>query len=189
MPVDLMYGASPTDTPPDTLKSTTEFAFELKKRLRGAYTRIRTQMGHKLDRQKRLYDKKVHGKPFQEDDLVWLHATVVPRGVGRKLHRPWSGPFRIVKKLSDSVYRLQNVRSSRHRIIVHFDRLKLCPEGIRLPTLPPRRSRQPARPEPPPPPGTDLHQVFTDDSPPPGGTRYPRRIRQPPDRLLPYVEH
>ena len=31
MPVDLMYGASPSDTQPDTVKSTTEFAFELQK--------------------------------------------------------------------------------------------------------------------------------------------------------------
>ena len=50
-------------------------------------------MGHKLDHQKRLYDKKVNGKPFEEDDLVWLHTTVVPKDVGRKVHRPCSGPF------------------------------------------------------------------------------------------------
>ena len=74
MPIDLMYGASPTDTWSDTVKSSTEFAFDLKKRLHDAYTRVRTQVGHKLDHQKRLYDKKVHGKPFEENDLVWFHC-------------------------------------------------------------------------------------------------------------------
>ena len=140
-------------------------------------------MGHKLNRPKRLYNKTVHGKPFEEDNLLRLLTTIVPKVLVGKYMRPWSGPFRIVKKLSDSVYQLQNVHSSRHRIIVHFDGLKLCPEGIRLPTLPPRCSRHPTQPEIPHPPGTDLYQVFTDDLPPPGGPRYPGRICQSLDRL------
>ena len=29
-------------------------------------------------------------------DLVWLHSPVVPRGSSRKLHHPWTGPYKIV---------------------------------------------------------------------------------------------
>ena len=60
-------------------------------------------MSHKLDRQKGIYDEKVHGVPFKQNDLVWLPSTVVPQGCGRKLHRSWTGPFKVVKQLADSI--------------------------------------------------------------------------------------
>ncbi len=131
MPLDLMYAQELVERDPTP---TLEFAHNLQKNLRDAYDRVRTQMGQKLDRQKALYDEKVHGNPFQENDLVLLHTTVAPKGVGRKLFRPWSGPYRVVKKLSDAVYRIQDTRSSRRRVVVHFDRLKLCPPDVRLPS-------------------------------------------------------
>ena len=71
-------------------------------------------MSHKLDRQKDIYDEKVHDVPFKQNDLVWLHSTVIPRVCGRKLHRSWTRPFKVVKQLADSVYRLQNVQLRRH---------------------------------------------------------------------------
>ena len=55
------------------------------------------------------------------------------RGMAKKLHCPWSGPFRIIKKLSSVVYRIQDTRRARkNRKVVHFDRLKPCPENTRL---------------------------------------------------------
>ena len=35
-----------------------------------AYSRVRTQMSHKLDRQKDIYDEKVHGVRFKQNDLL-----------------------------------------------------------------------------------------------------------------------
>ena len=53
--------------------------------------------------------------------------------MARKLHCPWSGPFKIIKKLSSVVYRIQDTRRARkNRKVVHFDRLKPCPENTRL---------------------------------------------------------
>ena len=102
-----------------------------------AYSRVRTEMSQKLDRQKDTYDEKVHGVPFKQNDLVWLHSTVVPRSCRRKLHRSWTGPFKVVKQLADSVYHLQNVLLRRLRPVVHFNRLKPCPDDISMPcTLP-----------------------------------------------------
>ncbi len=73
--------------------------------------------------------QKAHGKAYAQNDLVWVHSKVIPQCVSRKLHRPWKGPYRILKQLSDSVYRLQNPRLPP---IIHFDRLKPCPPTIRL---------------------------------------------------------
>lgn len=53
-------------------------------------------MGHQLDRQKELYDKKVCVKLFEAGDVLWLFSPVVPRGCPKKLHCPWTAPFRVV---------------------------------------------------------------------------------------------
>ena len=85
-------------------------------------------MGVALERQKELYDRRVHGDEYQVGDLVWLHNPVIPKGAKRKLHCPWTGPFKVVKKLSTVVYRIQETRPNKRKcLVVHFDRLKPCP--------------------------------------------------------------
>ena len=105
----------------------------LRAQLETAYQRVRERMGRKLERQKELYDRKAHGDPYKVGDLVWLHSPAVPRGQAKKLYRPWTGPFRIVRKLSDAVYRVQHTQARRKRLVVHFDRLKPCPPDVRIP--------------------------------------------------------
>ena len=73
MPVDIMFGSP---TPP--VASHAEYAVTLCQKLESAYQRVRDQMGHSLARQKELYDKKVHGNPFEVGDLVWLLVPAVP---------------------------------------------------------------------------------------------------------------
>ena len=68
---------------------------------------VQSRMGLQQDKQKELFDRKRHGKPFNVGDLVILYTSVVPRGYLKKLHRQWSGPFKILKKISDVTYRIQ----------------------------------------------------------------------------------
>ena len=121
VPVDLMFGTTPV-----TKTALRTYAEALKQNLDTAYEQVRAKMGTQLLRQKTLYDKNIHGDPYKEGDLVWLHSTVVPRGYSRKLHHPWSGPFKVIKKLSDGVYRIRHTKGRHKRIVVHFDRLKPC---------------------------------------------------------------
>ncbi|KAL5509240.1 hypothetical protein EMCRGX_G004577 [Ephydatia muelleri] len=128
LPLDIIYGSTPTEPQP-----VHEYAKNLKRSLEDAYSRVREHLGTTVERQKEVYDLKVHGKAFEIGDLVWLHNPVVGRGMAKKLHCPWSGPFRIIKKLSSVVYRIQDTRRARkNRKVVHFDRLKPCSENTRL---------------------------------------------------------
>ena len=77
-------------------------------------------------RQKEIYDTKVHGKPYEVSDLVWLCNPAIPKGQAKKLFCPWVGPFRILKQLGKMVYRIQDTRTRRWRQVVHFNRLKPC---------------------------------------------------------------
>jgi hypothetical protein len=45
----------------------------LKKSLIEAYSDVRHQLQASQERQKETYNKKVHGKPYQEGDFVWLY--------------------------------------------------------------------------------------------------------------------
>ena len=128
MPLDIIYG-----TPTSTRKDCAHYTMELKKTLEQAYQLARQNMGTAAARQKELYDRKVHGEKFTVGQLVWLCNPVVPRGNSRKLHSPWVGPYKVVKCISETVYRIQDSRAPRKRIVVHFDRLKLCDKGMRTP--------------------------------------------------------
>ena len=58
---------------------------------------------------------------------------MVPRGNSRKLHTPWVGPYKVVKRISETVYRIQDSRAPQKRIVVHFDKLTPCSKGMRTP--------------------------------------------------------
>ena len=65
----------------------------------------------------------------------------MPCGQSRKLHWTWTGPFTVVKCLSDAVYRIQDTlpKWKRSRIVVHFDRLKPCASNPESESEPIRR--------------------------------------------------
>ena len=137
LPVDVMF---PTEKPAADV-SYGEYAKMMSETMEKAFHTVREHVGDKQERQKQFYDKKCHGKPFQTGDLVFLHSTVVPRGQAKKPHHPWSGPWKVVKSLSEPVYRIQGRSGSKQRrMIVHFDRLKPCPKGTEFVTLNSKRT-------------------------------------------------
>ena len=66
IPIDVSYGQPRANE----ISSPYEFATTLRNRLEGAYKTVRKKLGHKLDLQKEIYDQKVHGQPFEPDDIV-----------------------------------------------------------------------------------------------------------------------
>ena len=72
------------------------------------------------------------GEFYQAGDLVWLYSPVVHCGASQKLHRPWTGPYKIIKRLADVTYRIQNCTGCRRRLVVHFDCLKPCHQDMRM---------------------------------------------------------
>ena len=109
LPVDVMF---PTEKPAADV-SYGEYAKMMSKTMEKAFHTVREHVGDKHERQKQFYDKKCHGERFQPGDLVFLHSTVVPRGQAKKLYHPWSGPWRVVKPLSEAVYRIQGPSGSK----------------------------------------------------------------------------
>ena len=130
LPVDLMYGVPQKDEVvwPET------YAGQLKKSLEKSYAAVRKTFNTEHKRQKTLYDRKVHGRPFSAGDLVWLFNPAVPRGKLKTLHgAPWIGPFRVKSRISDATYRIQDTTNRKRKQVIHFDRLKTYTLVVPLP--------------------------------------------------------
>ena len=120
LPIDVMFG-----TPPDVVvTSPSQYALDLRDRLETAYHHTRSHLLLQQRRQKLLYDQRATGAAYKVNDLVWLYNPAVPRGHSRKLHRPWQGPYEVVKIISSVLYRIRLVKAPRRRVVVHYDRLK-----------------------------------------------------------------
>ena len=120
LPIDVIFGIPPGEV----AVSPSQHVLDLRKRLEDAYHRVRSQLGLQQRRHKMLYDRKVSGSPYKLHDRVWLPCPAVQRGKSPKFHRPWQGPYQIIKVISDVLYRIQLLSSPRRRVVVHFDRLK-----------------------------------------------------------------
>ena len=61
------------------------------------------------------------------NDMVFLHCHAIPRGLSRKFHKPWQGPYRrVMKIIGPTVYRIADCTRKK---AVHFNRLKRAPIG------------------------------------------------------------
>ena len=127
IPVDIIYG-TPTKEP----SCQCQYARSLRHSLEQAYVLARQKLQTAAQRQKLHYDQKIHGDPFQVNDLVWLCNPAVTKGKSHKLRCPWVGPYRVIKKISDIVYRIQDTQRKKRCLVVHFDRLKLCDPDTRV---------------------------------------------------------
>ena len=121
LPIDVVFGSPPNH---NSVQSTNEYSKQMRQRLEDSYNRVRKHMNLQQRRQKDVYDHRTHGNPFKVNDLVWLHSPVIPKGLSRKFHHPWQGPFKIMKNMTDTIYRIQSLQNPRKRLVVHFNRLK-----------------------------------------------------------------
>ena len=93
IPIDLVY-----NTPEPSNQSQGEFAKNLHQSLEKAYSVAREKLKAAALHQKTHYDQHIHGEPFKVGELIYLRNPVVPKGKSRKLHCPWTGPFRLSRK-------------------------------------------------------------------------------------------
>ena len=119
MPVDVMIGL-----PKDHEESPLEYVQKLREQLESAYRIARDGLKKSAERQKRLYDNKVHGEGYSPGDLCWMANKVRKKGVSPKLQPAWKGPCLLVKMHGDVT---AEVRSSPLKTyVVHVDLLKPC---------------------------------------------------------------
>ena len=120
LPLDLMYR-----NPFDEAKSPIEHVNKLRARLETAFKMAREQQGLTLARAKKHYRGRQEGGPLKEGDLVWLF-TPNTAGASRKLAIHWTGPWEIINKISEVLYRIRSGPWNVHQVTVAagLDRLR-----------------------------------------------------------------
>ena len=99
--------------------------------------------------QKAYYDAKCYGQQFQVGDQVWYRNQA--RMGRKKFLKPWCGPWKVVKVLSDVANHIEEeirkpVERRRQWRVVHFNYLKPChspPQETLSPTASLRRLQEP----------------------------------------------
>ena len=136
LPLDCMY-PNPQEI---TTTDIHEFVHNKQQAFQGAFELARRNLNEKQKRRNSIYNKKVHGPTYKEEQKVLLYHPAIAVGTTSKFASPWKGPYVIEKCLNDVIFRIKEEKSSKQQI-VHYDRLKPFFE-------PPPTSNVPTRNEP-----------------------------------------
>eukprot|EP00731_Ephydatia_muelleri_P028382 Em0020g26a len=102
-----------------------EYVDYLKKRFQLVHQYVRQNAQKGMQRQKTGYDQKENTRcVFRKGDHVWLYTPAVPKGKSPKFHRPWQGPYQILRKKGEVTYDIRCLAHPRKRLVVHYNRLK-----------------------------------------------------------------
>ena len=66
---------------------------------------------------RKRYDVDSSACIFKEGDQVWLYNPRKKKGRSVKFMRPWEGPYIVIKRLNDLVYRIQQGRNRKLRLV------------------------------------------------------------------------
>ncbi|GBN82390.1 hypothetical protein AVEN_41350-1 [Araneus ventricosus] len=116
-PCGILFGR-----PGDTPSSPNEDLYKLGARLESVQTSDRERVKLSRVRKKTHYDSGATEHHFKKGDLVWMYNPKRRRGLSPKLQQNWEGPYTIVKKLNDVIYRVQRSPNAKPKVI-HINQL------------------------------------------------------------------
>ena len=122
LPVDLLMVGDP---PNEQRQIPMEYLKEQTSKLRQAYGMARKSARVATRRYRDYYDARTSGDTYQIGDKVWRQSHVRKKGTSSKLSPKWEGPYVIIKRITDVVYRIKKEKG-RKRVVVHFNCLKKC---------------------------------------------------------------
>ena len=97
------------------------WVWELRERLESAQTYVRQYTGESISRQKSYHDMKLSFEVYEPDDMVYVLFPVKKVGCSIKFTAFWRGPFKILEKVSDVLYKVDLGRPEAY--IIHCERL------------------------------------------------------------------
>ncbi|XP_023243879.1 uncharacterized protein LOC111641862 [Centruroides sculpturatus] len=129
-PFFLLYGRDPTYpfdliTRPTRTRYDVEenFAAELQLRMANAH-RVAQEHAEQAARERQKQHRRTHKiSTYQVGDRVFLNEIALSPGLKKKLAPRWSGPFRIITKLSPVTFIIENIQTKK-TLHVHANRLK-----------------------------------------------------------------
>ena len=102
IPWDIVYGSAP-----HTLMPLEKWVADRKQHMTQVFKMVQEQTKQRQLQQKRYFDSNLKGEfqRFEKEELVMIYDAAARSKVG-KLNSPWSGPYPVVDKLSDCLYKV-----------------------------------------------------------------------------------
>lgn len=119
IPLDIIYEMPPCLKP----LVPNEWVLELRENLESVHTFVRQNTGKAVSRQKRYHDLKTNYEQLEINDNVYVLFPVRKSGISPKLTSFWKGPYKIMSKFSDVLYKVNCGRDGVPQII-HVDRIR-----------------------------------------------------------------
>ena len=123
LPIDIMLNLDSRET----FTSASAYVTRLADTLATVVEAVKKHQVNASKQQKAAFDFKANFQYYSEGELVWMRSKARKRGVCPKLQRRFKGPYRILERANEVLYRLVLVEGGAE-IVVHFTRLKpfLC---------------------------------------------------------------
>ena len=113
LPADLVLPRPLETTPRDV----PHYVEHLQDTLQAVQQTARTHLQQSADRMKIRYDREADNEAITEGTAVWYYNPRVKKGRTPKLARPWTGPFKVMGKVHEGVYRIQQHSRARPRVV------------------------------------------------------------------------
>ncbi|KAJ8943214.1 hypothetical protein NQ318_016727 [Aromia moschata] len=117
LPCDLKFGCTPGDD-----VAGEDYISPLRQSMDDIHERVHSNIQGASDRMKETYDINANDGRYQLGNQVWLYNPQRRRGLSPKLQSSWEGPYEVVTRINDVVYRIQKLPRGKPRV-VHFNRL------------------------------------------------------------------
>jgi hypothetical protein len=114
LPVDLLYGRPSVPELPEKMG---DYFEKLREKLEDIHQFAQVRLRMASDRMKRCYDVGSTKKVFECGDAVWLYNPQRKKGISPKLARDWDGPYVVVKRINDLLYRVRKSANSKSRVV------------------------------------------------------------------------
>lgn len=105
------------------IKCYSDYVTKLCESLEKAHDLARETIRSSVSTQRKLYNKNIIEQNYEVGDVVRLYQPKQKKGTKLKLSRNWTGPWVIIKRLSNILYQIQHSKTSKPKI-VHADNLK-----------------------------------------------------------------
>ena len=120
LPIHLLF------SPPDIDKGSEEvsdYAQTLQDKIKRLHRYAREHLNIESERQRQNYDQRLNLRTYNRGNAVWFYNPKRKNKISPCLQCPWQGPYVLLKRISDVVYRIQETHQSKPKVI-HHDRLR-----------------------------------------------------------------
>ena len=117
LPADIAFGK-----PEEPKQTMPNYMSKFEEKMATIHRTARQNIGIISDQSKARYDRQTNAISFKEGDQVWFYNSQRKKGRSPKLQRDWEGPYRVIKKINDVVYRVQKGPRLKMKV-VHSNRL------------------------------------------------------------------